>query len=109
MHALRVNVGSTIGSSPGALVFGWDMFINLPLIADWHLLLRHAANNSWMTVSDVRMRNDDDLIMSGPACTQEETPANYKLGDRTEGPYYNTGSCKWYRHNSVESRNNRTL
>ena len=36
MHAMRVIVHSTMGSSPGNLVFNRDMFINIPLIADWH-------------------------------------------------------------------------
>ncbi len=36
MHAMRAGVHSTLGSSPGNLVFNRDMFLNIPLIADWH-------------------------------------------------------------------------
>ncbi len=36
MHAMRAGVHSTLGSSPGNLVFIRDMFLNIPLIADWH-------------------------------------------------------------------------
>ncbi len=36
MHAMRVEVHSTMGSTPGNLVFDRDMFLNIPLIADWH-------------------------------------------------------------------------
>jgi len=36
MLALRVEVHSTMGSTPGNLVFDRDMFLNIPLIANWH-------------------------------------------------------------------------
>ncbi len=36
MHGMRAGVYSTLGSSPGNLVFNRDMFLNIPLIADWH-------------------------------------------------------------------------
>jgi hypothetical protein len=34
MHAVQAGVHSTLGSSPGNLVFNKDMFLNIPLIAD---------------------------------------------------------------------------
>jgi hypothetical protein len=34
MHAMRAGVHSSLGSSPGNLVFIRDMFLNIPLIAD---------------------------------------------------------------------------
>ena len=37
-HAMRAGVHTTLGSSPGCLVFNRDMFLNLPLIADWHAI-----------------------------------------------------------------------
>ncbi len=33
---MQAGVHSTLGSSPGNLVFNRDMFLNIPLIADWH-------------------------------------------------------------------------
>ncbi len=39
MHAMRVEVHSTMGSTPGNLVFNRDMFLNIPLIADWHAVI----------------------------------------------------------------------
>ncbi len=36
MHAMRAAIHSTLGSSPGNLTFNRDMFLNIPLIADWH-------------------------------------------------------------------------
>ncbi len=38
MHAMRAGIHSTLGSSPGKLTFNRDMFINIPLIADWHAI-----------------------------------------------------------------------
>jgi hypothetical protein len=40
MHGMRAGVHSTVGSSPGNLVFNRDidMFLNIPLIADWHAI-----------------------------------------------------------------------
>ena len=35
MHAMRCNITTALGSSPGALVYARDMFINVPLVADW--------------------------------------------------------------------------
>jgi hypothetical protein len=38
MHAMRAGIHSTLGSSPGSLVFNRDMFLNIPLIANWHAI-----------------------------------------------------------------------
>jgi hypothetical protein len=38
MHGMRAGVHSTLGSSPDSLVFNRDMFLNIPLIADWHVI-----------------------------------------------------------------------
>ncbi len=38
MHAMRAGIHSTLGSSPGSLVFNKDMFLNIPLIANWHAI-----------------------------------------------------------------------
>ncbi len=37
-HVMQAGVHSTLGSSPGNLVFNRDMFLNIPLIADWHAI-----------------------------------------------------------------------
>jgi hypothetical protein len=36
MHAMKAAIHSTLGSSPGSLTFNRDMFLYIPLIADWH-------------------------------------------------------------------------
>jgi hypothetical protein len=35
---MRAKIHSTLVSSPGSLVFNRDMFLNIPLIADWHAI-----------------------------------------------------------------------
>ena len=47
MHAIQAGIHSTLGSSPGALVFNRDMFLNIPLIADWPAITKkqeHLVN-----------------------------------------------------------------
>jgi hypothetical protein len=34
MHAMRAGIHSTLGISPGSLVFNRNMFLNIPLIAN---------------------------------------------------------------------------
>ena len=51
MHAMQTTVATTLGSTPGALAFAWDMFLNMPLIADWQAIVRtpehHVNENLW--------------------------------------------------------------
>ncbi len=35
IHAMQTTIATTLGSSPGALAYVQDMFLNMPLIADW--------------------------------------------------------------------------
>jgi hypothetical protein len=51
MHTMRAGVHSTLGSSPGNLVFNRDMFLNIPLIADWHAITqRQVHDNGTVTI-----------------------------------------------------------
>ena len=38
MHAMQTTIATTLGSTPGALAFARDMFLNVPLIADWQAI-----------------------------------------------------------------------
>ncbi len=40
MYAIQNTVHTMLGSSPGNLVFARDMFLNIPLVADWHQITR---------------------------------------------------------------------
>jgi hypothetical protein len=51
MHAMRSSIHTTLESSPGSLVFNRDMFLNIPLIADWHAITQkceHLINENLM-------------------------------------------------------------
>jgi hypothetical protein len=38
MHAMQTTIATTLGGTPGALAFVQDMFLNVPLIADWQAI-----------------------------------------------------------------------
>jgi hypothetical protein len=50
MHDMQTTVATTLGSTPGALAFARDMFLNVLLIADWQAIARtcehHVNENS---------------------------------------------------------------
>ena len=51
MQAMRINIHATLKGSPGALVFGRDMFLDVPLIADWQAIQLHRR-----TIVNERLR-----------------------------------------------------
>jgi hypothetical protein len=42
MHAMQTTIDTTVGSSPGSLVFAQDMFLKVLLITDWQAIT-HAC------------------------------------------------------------------
>jgi len=86
MRAMRVGVHSTMGSSPGNLVFNRDMFLNIPLITDWHavtLKKEHLINENLMKGNQKRRRYD--YIPQQKVLKKTWKPR--KLGMRTTGLY----------------------
>ncbi len=78
MHAMRTTIATTLGSTPGALAFAWDMFLNVPLIADWQAIARtceHQVNDN-LRCANRKWRQFLNKV---------HNPS--KLGVRTEGPY----------------------
>ena len=47
MHAMRAGAYSTLGSSPGSLVFNRDMSLHIPLIADWHTVTKRRKTRTF--------------------------------------------------------------
>jgi hypothetical protein len=86
MHAMCASVSTTLGSLPGALVFGRDMFLNIPLIADWHLIAqrREQLVNESLRRQNLKRRRYD-YIVGQRILKKVHDPT--KLGERTEGPY----------------------
>ena len=86
MHAMRSSVHTTFGSSPGSLVFNQDMFLNIPLIADWHTITNkreHLVNKNLRRANKKRRRFD--YASNQQVLKKLHDPT--KLGDRTTGPY----------------------
>ena len=63
MHAMRAGIHTTLGSSPGSLVFNRDMFLNLniPLIANWHTITHkreHLIHENFLRENQKRIGYD---------------------------------------------------
>jgi hypothetical protein len=89
MHAMRVGIHSTMGSSPGNLVFNRDMFLNIPLIADWHAITlkqEHLINENLMK----KIKNKDVMIifLSRKYLRKHGNPKNWELGQHVLIQYY---------------------
>ncbi len=86
MHAMRTTVATTLGSAPGALAFSRDMFLNVPLIADWQAIARsreHHVNENLRRAN--RKRRQYDYVVGQQVLKKVHDPT--KLGVRTDGPF----------------------
>jgi hypothetical protein len=86
MHAMQTTVATTLGSTPGTLAFERDMFLNVPLIADWQAIVRtceHHVNENLRHAN--WKRHQFDFTLGQQVLKKEHNPT--KLGVRKEGPY----------------------
>ena len=86
MHAMQTTVATTLGSAPGSLAFARDMFLNVPLIADWQSIARlreHHVNENLRRAN--RKRYQFDYAPGQQVLKKVHDPT--KLGVRTDGPY----------------------
>ena len=86
MHAMRAGIHTTLGSSPGNLVFNQDMFLNIPLIADWHAITQrreHLIHENLMREN--QKRRGFDYAPHQRVLKKKWKPR--KLDERTSGPY----------------------
>ena len=85
-HAMRVNVHLGLRNSPGALAFGRDMFLNVPLIADWFAI---SQQREQLVNESLRRQNQKrhsfDYVQGHRVLKKIHKPT--KLGERNEGPY----------------------
>ena len=83
---MRTTVATTLGSTPGALAFSRDMFLDASLVADWQTITtrrEHFVNKN-LCRANARRRQYDY------ASNQQVLKKVYdhtKLGVRTPGPY----------------------
>ncbi len=85
MHAMQTTIATTLGSTPGALAFAQDMFLNLPLIADWQAIARsceHHVNENLQPAN--RKGLQFDYAPGQQVLKKAHDPT--KLGVRTKGP-----------------------
>ena len=86
MHAMRTTVATTLKSAPGALAFSRDMFLNVPLIADWQAIQSRReqyVNDNLLRAN--RKRRHYDYAPGQKVLKKVHDPT--KLGVRTSGPY----------------------
>jgi hypothetical protein len=86
MHAMRAGIHTTLGSSHGSLVFNRDMFLNMPLIADWHAITlkrEHLIHENLLRENQKRRRYD--YMPQQRVLKKRWKPC--KLDKRTSGPY----------------------
>ncbi len=86
MHAMIAAIHSTLGSSPGSLTFNRDMFLNIPLIADWHRITQRQEH----LINEILIRENQKHCQYDYAPQQRVLKKKWKsckLGKRTSGPY----------------------
>jgi hypothetical protein len=86
MHAMRTTVATTLGSTPGALAFSRDMFLNVPLVADWQTIAQNREQfiNENLRRANARRRSYD-YAPNQQVLKKVHDPT--KLGVRTTGPF----------------------
>ena len=87
MHAMRAGVHTTLGSSPGSLVFNRDMFLNTPLIADWHAITQRRGEHliKENLIRENQKRRRFDYVPN--QCILKKCWNPCKLNERTNGSY----------------------
>ena len=86
MHATRCAMSEPLGTTPGAMAFNRDMFLNLPLIADLQAIRvkrQQLIDNT--TIRQNAKRRNYDYEVGQQVLIYAEDPR--KLEARAEGPY----------------------
>jgi hypothetical protein len=86
MHTMRAGMHSTLGSGPGSLTLNRGMFLNIPLIADWHAITQRREHliNEYL-IRENHIRCCYDYVPQQRVLKKKWKPQ--KLGERTSGPY----------------------
>jgi hypothetical protein len=86
MHAMQTTIATTLGSTPGALAFAREMFLNMPLNANWQATARtceHHANENLQCAN--KKQCQFDYAPGQQVLKKVHNPT--KLGVRMEGLY----------------------
>ena len=86
VYATRAAFNSSLKASPGALAFGRDMVLDIPLIADWQLLKQHRQQLiDHRLIQANRRRFSYDYQVGDEVLKLVYKPD--KLQERAQGPY----------------------
>jgi hypothetical protein len=86
MHAMRAGIHSTLGSSPGSLFFNRHMFLNIPLITNWHAISQKREHLIYENlVQEIQKRRWYNYLPEQGKPKKRWKP--HKLDKRTSGPY----------------------
>ena len=110
MHVLRATYSRVLNSSPGALIYGRDMFLDLPVVADWITIQnkRQRAIDANLRYQNQRRRRHDYQPNQYVMILVYEPD---KLQERAIGPYrihqvHTNGTITIVRHPFVLERIN---
>ena len=109
-YAMRSLVHRTLGVSPGAIIFGRDMLLNLPVVANWEQIRqRKQAQIDYDAARENRRRYTRDYQPGDEVLVIVKDPT--KMEDRMEGPYtvtqvFNNGTVAIQRTPNVVERIN---
>jgi len=83
---MRITVATTLDSTPGALAFSRDMFLNISLVADWQTIAQHREQfvNENLRRANARHRQYD-YALNQKVLKKVHDPT--KLGVRTTGHF----------------------
>ena len=85
-RALRITINRTVGTTPGAMVFGRDMLLPIPILTDFNLIRqrRQAVIDENNRRANLRRRFHDYHIGDQVLIFVHDPT---KLQDRAHGPY----------------------
>ena len=86
IHAMRITVATTLGSAPGSLAFAQDMFLNVPLVADWQTIARKREQHVNENLRRANQKRRQYDYAAGEQVPKKVHNPN-SLGVRTNGPY----------------------
>ena len=86
LYATRATIHSALNTTPGALVFGRDMILNIPLVADLHAIQQRRQQIVDQRLLEANKHRFNYDYQVGDEVYKLSYKPN-KLGQRAKGPY----------------------
>ncbi len=87
IHALQSTVLTMFQAKTGGLAFSWDMFLSIPLIADWYTILAHRERMVIDTLFCANKRSINSDYQIGQKVFKYEKTLQGKLKPKTTWPF----------------------